>query len=295
MSSLPPELDFTANPAATPARMDEAMGYIASALRRAESLRPDFEAAIERLRAIGLERLDAVLSPIFVDAQGIAARLAAIEVQWLTGDPLAQLLASLQAQALVRLADADAAVQSARALIAGVRIGETVQAYSTRLSAVAGVDNSIFGLALLALTDAPALRAKAELGSIATLAKATAADYRAATADRALAAAEVWSAAAFVPIGDGATININMGALINGTLTLGGNRTLGAPVNAKVGQSGVIEIRQDATGSRTLAYASVWSLGTTVPTLSTAANARDLLYYQVMTDGKVDAYLSKAR
>ena len=64
--------------------------------------------------------------------------------------------------------------------------------------------------------------------------------------------------------------------------SLAGNRTLGAPTNVVAGQSGVIRVVQDATGSRTLAYNSVFKFpGGTAPTLTTTANAVDLLAYHV--------------
>ena len=78
-------------------------------------------------------------------------------------------------------------------------------------------------------------------------------------------------------------------------LTLAGNRTLGQPTNLKIGQSGAVEISQDATGSRTLAYHADWFFaGGTDPVLSTAANAKDILFYQVMGTNRIFASLIKA-
>lgn len=82
-----------------------------------------------------------------------------------------------------------------------------------------------------------------------------------------------------IPLTDAATISVDasMGNLF--TVTLGGNRTLGAPTNGKQGQMIVFRIAQDATGSRTLAFNSVYRFSTDIPspTLSTAANAIDYL------------------
>ena len=79
---------------------------------------------------------------------------------------------------------------------------------------------------------------------------------------------------------DGASITADFSAGNNFSVTLGGNRTLENPSNAAAGQSGVIVITQDATGSRTLAYGSNWKFaGGTDPTLTTAANAVDVLSY----------------
>ena len=87
---------------------------------------------------------------------------------------------------------------------------------------------------------------------------------------------------AVVALTDGATITPDFALANNFSVTLGGNRTLANPTNLTVGQSGVIKITQDGTGSRTLAYGSNWDFAAgTVPTLTTTANAVDILAYYV--------------
>jgi hypothetical protein len=79
---------------------------------------------------------------------------------------------------------------------------------------------------------------------------------------------------------DGATITPDFALANNYSVTLGGNRTLANPTNLTAGQSGVIKITQDGTGSRTLAYGSYWKFaGGTAPTLTTTANSVDVLAY----------------
>jgi hypothetical protein len=73
---------------------------------------------------------------------------------------------------------------------------------------------------------------------------------------------------------DAATIAIPAQITSDFKVTLGGNRTLGNPTGMQDGQVFSIRIRQDATGTRTLAFGSKWKLIGTAPTLSTAANAR---------------------
>ncbi len=73
---------------------------------------------------------------------------------------------------------------------------------------------------------------------------------------------------------DAATINIPAQITSDFKVTLGGNRTLGNPTGMQDGQVFSIRIKQDATGTRTLAFASKWKLLGVAPTLSTAANAR---------------------
>ena len=87
---------------------------------------------------------------------------------------------------------------------------------------------------------------------------------------------------AVVALTDGATITADFALANNFSVTLGGNRTLANPTNLTVGQSGVIKVTQDGTGSRTLAYGSNWDFAAgTVPTLTTTANAVDILAYYV--------------
>ena len=83
-----------------------------------------------------------------------------------------------------------------------------------------------------------------------------------------------------------------MGTANNFSVTLGGNRTLGNPTGLIAGQSGVIFITQDGTGSKTLAYSSFWDFsGGTAPTLTTTANAVDALVYTVRTSTAIVATL----
>lgn len=91
---------------------------------------------------------------------------------------------------------------------------------------------------------------------------------------------------------DGATITPDFSAANNYSVTLGGNRTLANPTNLTAGQSGVIVITQDATGSRTLAYGSNWKFPSgTAPTLTTTASAVDVLAYFVESSTRISARL----
>lgn len=86
----------------------------------------------------------------------------------------------------------------------------------------------------------------------------------------------------FVTLTDAATIAIDASLGNNFSVILGGNRTLGTPTNAVAGQTGVISIMQDITGSRTLAYAWPYQFaGGTAPTLSTGKLVLDQLYYSI--------------
>lgn len=134
-----------------------------------------------------------------------------------------------------------------------------------------------------------------KLATVLTGTVAVAADFLANVSSKFLRTDAVWSAAAEVTLTDAATVAVDMSTFLNAKVTLAGSRTLGQPSNTKVGQSGVIRIIQDATGSRTLAYHADWKFAFGVdPVLSTAAGATDLLYYQVVAANFIAASLSKA-
>jgi hypothetical protein len=77
-------------------------------------------------------------------------------------------------------------------------------------------------------------------------------------------------------------------------VTVGGNRTLKAPTNCTVGQSGNIYFIQDSTGSRTLGYNTAWQfVSASVPSLSTGASDVDLLTYMARSATTIDAVLLK--
>lgn len=123
---------------------------------------------------------------------------------------------------------------------------------------------------------------------------ATAAQFRANTANKVLSTDGVWSAAEPVALTDAATVAVDMSAGLNFKLTIGGNRTLGQPTNQKKGQSGVITITQDGTGSRTLAFHSSYKWpGGTDGVLSTAAGAKDSLKYYVHDTDVIELSLAK--
>ena len=91
---------------------------------------------------------------------------------------------------------------------------------------------------------------------------------------------------------DGATITPDFAAANHFSATLAGNRTLANPTNLAPGQSGVIFITQDASGSRTLSYGSYWEFSSgSAPTLTTSANAVDALVYVVRSSTSIFASL----
>lgn len=117
---------------------------------------------------------------------------------------------------------------------------------------------------------------------------ATVSDIRANVANKVLLSDVVYSAAADVTLTDAATIAVDNHTFINATVTLAGNRTLGTMSNPVIGRTGRITVKQDGTGSRTLAYHGDYEFaGGSAPVLSTAANAEDELYYDVKAAGRI--------
>lgn len=110
---------------------------------------------------------------------------------------------------------------------------------------------------------------------------ATAAEVRAGTDDTLQITPEnlVEAALPWAALTDAATIAWDMALYWNTAVILGGNRTMGVPTNAKGGMTYVLEVLQDATGSRTLSWPSNYDFGAAgAPVLSTGANKRDIVF-----------------
>jgi len=142
------------------------------------------------------------------------------------------------------------------------------------------------------LDDANAADVRNTIGAAATshshavgeLPEASAAQFRAATVGRVLSADKVWDAAAVIVITYGATVTIDLSTGLNFEIaSLTGALTLANPVNPKVGQAGFIKLPQDATGGRLITYGTFWQFSGSKPALSTAGNAADFLFYQVVS------------
>lgn len=90
------------------------------------------------------------------------------------------------------------------------------------------------------------------------------------------------SASNVVAVGTATTITIDMSTGNNFAINLNGNYTLGNPTGITTGQSGVVFLVQDSTGSRTLGFSTHWVFPAgTDPTLTTTANAVDALFFVV--------------
>lgn len=212
-------------------------------------------------------------------ADGFVAWQAGLYYTWVgeSNDFVEQVNTEVQAAAVAtNLSGLDLA--SVAGFLIGVNVG------GTAVEAVEITEYTVSAYSETLLDDADAAAWQTTLELI----KGDAAAYRAATADRLLQADEVWTAAGYVGLTDAASIAVDLSTGINFSVTLAGNRTLANPTNVKVGQTGLIKITQDATGSRTLAFGTEFvSAGGLAPTLSATANVYDLLAYTILPDSKV--------
>jgi hypothetical protein len=88
------------------------------------------------------------------------------------------------------------------------------------------------------------------------------------------------------------SVEYNLAAGNNFTTVLNANVTFDNPINPQPGQSGIIYVRQDGTGSRTASFAANWEFtGGTAPTLSAAASAVDALIYNVRTSTAISGFV----
>lgn len=89
---------------------------------------------------------------------------------------------------------------------------------------------------------------------------------------------------------DGATITFDLSTNLH-QVTLAGNRTL-ALTNETVGQTFIIRLIQDATGSRTVTWFTTikWQDGT-APTLTTTAAKTDVFGFICTSAGNYDGYI----
>jgi len=89
---------------------------------------------------------------------------------------------------------------------------------------------------------------------------------------------------------DNTSIVIDMTSNNNFSITLGGSNTFINPTGHTEGQSGVIWITQDSTGSRAPSWGSYWNFPTnTAPTLTTTANSVDVIVYVVRNSTSITA------
>lgn len=85
-------------------------------------------------------------------------------------------------------------------------------------------------------------------------------------------------------------ITIDFKTANNFSMTLTGTSVIKNPTTLAAGQSGVLFINQDSTGGRTASFESYWDFSDgTQPTLSTGANAVDMIAWIARSSTKISA------
>jgi hypothetical protein len=132
------------------------------------------------------------------------------------------------------------------------------------------------------------IRCTIEGGSSSAIPAASVAEIREGLeALKYISPAALIEADAAVTLVDAPTIDIDLGLGRNFDVTLGGNRTMGQPLDQMPGRSGDIVVRQDATGSRQLSWHTDWKFLDGTPTLPSAAQSAATFRYRVTGIGNV--------
>ena len=121
-------------------------------------------------------------------------------------------------------------------------------------------------------------------------ASASAAAASAASVDVNLDQQNTWTAgqvAATQVVTTSGSVALDFSEYNNFVITLNGNITLSNPTTETVGQTGVIVFKQDGTGSRTLTLGTEYLTSGSDPTLTTTANAIDVIPYIVSGSGQI--------
>lgn len=314
----------------TRAIWDEVMGGedgIGPRLRLLEDVNTGIEQIRADLQSFGVQRLDEAINPLIDQTQ---ADVAALQTTLTAINTAAgTLLSDLQAQAdtlILSVQDDVAALEAQIALILSGGIPAANVAESATRVFVTPAQRTLLGSisafaqTLLDDSNAAAARTTLGLGSAATTAStayATAAQgalaasalqpaaigstvqgYDADTAKRDVA--QQWTKpqrSAITALVSGATITPDAAASNDFSLTLGHNATLANFSNIAnyVGLKGSIAGQQDATGGRTLAFASAWfPVGAAIaPSVPSAPNAKFRIDYHIVSDTRIDFALAR--
>lgn len=118
---------------------------------------------------------------------------------------------------------------------------------------------------------------------------ATAAEFRAGTAGKVIDAAGAYAGNVPVTSSGSGSFAPDFSAGRNFQRTLNGNSTLANPTNQAAGQYGLIVIRQDSTGGRTLAFGAHWKFAAGSPGVSVSPNSYTVISYFVLESGTIMA------
>lgn len=92
---------------------------------------------------------------------------------------------------------------------------------------------------------------------------------------------------ALVSLTDGATIALDLNAGINFTVTIAGNRAFANPTNQVAGKEGILRVKQDAIGGRSLSWGNQYVFEGDAPVLNDDPDAITVIPYHVESVGSV--------
>jgi hypothetical protein len=169
----------------------------------------------------------------------------------------------------------------------GLTLGSTLLTLGATITTVSGLT-----LASPTVTGAFTATNLVTFADMATAAIATQSNYFSGAASVLVPASQIYQPEITVTFG--ATTTFDFNTFINAVETLTGNVTTQTLSNVTAGKAGSITLIQDATGSRTSVFNSIFKFsGGVVPTLSTAANAIDVLFYSCRSATNCPASLVK--
>jgi len=249
------------------------LNSVGARLRAAEAVRADFEALINLGTGQALEVISANVQPQLTALTAVINQLKA-DVQ-AAEDAVAEIVVGQVPMSMVTGLSTALGAKASQSYVDDALAAKASIAHGHLISAITGLQDALDA-------KAPSTHDHT-IGAISGLAAALAAKADAADYARRDASNTFTHASGFgdVPLTDAATIAWDCSLAQSATVTLGGNRTLGAPTNIVDGFTYQLEVIQDATGGRTLAFnaAYVFPNGT-APTISTTANASTILTFK---------------
>ena len=171
----------------------------------------------------------------------------------------------------------------------GLDEGGHITLFPEAMSAIERIGDyfSALGAALQALANQTAADADSAAAGSGT--EASAADIRAGLTAHYLSIRRAYAAGVFVPLIDAASIAWDMASGINFSVTLGAaGRAVANPSGAVEGKSGILAVKQDGTGGRSItAWGANFVWVGDQPIWPTTPNAETLISYIVRANGKI--------
>lgn len=171
----------------------------------------------------------------------------------------------------------------------GLARGGHRQNWAIAMNALASVASWVANLTsyLSGLADQVAADAASAAAGSGT--EASTADIREGVSAHYMSIRRAYASSAFVSLTDATSIAWNMAAGINFSVTIGAaNRSLANPSSAVEGKSGLLVVKQDATGGRAITtWGSNFVWMGDQPIWPTSPNAETLISYIVRDNGKI--------